>query len=86
MRTLEATELQGQFKTVIDMAMNGEPVLVHTPSRQSVVVLSENEYQALAGAQRNAEYRAKIEQSIADIRAGNFITKTMEELEAMANE
>ncbi len=86
MRTIEATEPSGQFKKVIDLAVNGEAILVSTPSRQSVVVLSEGEYKAMAKAQKNTQYRAKIEQSIADVRAGKVIAKTMEELEAMANE
>ncbi len=84
MRTIEATEPSGQFKKVIDLAVNGEAILVSTPSRQSVVVLSEGEYKAMAKAQKNAQYQAKIEQSIADVRAGKVIAKTMEKLEAMA--
>ena len=37
-------------------------------------------------AESNSEYLAKLDTSLAQIRQGNVVVKTMEELEAMENE
>jgi antitoxin YefM len=40
----------------------------------------------MAKARRNAEYMAMIDRSMKDLEEGRGIVKTMEELEAMAND
>ena len=45
-------------------------------------MLSENEYNEMLKAKKNADYLTMLDKSIAEAEAGGFITKTIEELEA----
>jgi antitoxin YefM len=45
-------------------------------------MLSEKEYNDLRKAKRNAEYLAMLDKSMAEAEAGNFIVKSIGELEA----
>ena len=48
------------------------------------MIISEERFNALEKAERNAAYLAKLERGMEQIRSGLGIVKTMEELEAMA--
>lgn len=65
---------------------NNETVIVTRKDEKNVVIISLEEWNALQKKARNAEYLWKIDRSIADMKAGRVITKTMDELEAMENE
>jgi len=65
---------------------NSETVVVTRKGEKNVVIISLEEWNALQKALRNSEYLGKLNRSIADIKAGRVVTKTMEELEAMENE
>ena len=45
-------------------------------------MISEAAYNELLKARKNAEYTAMLEKSIAEAKAGGFIAKSLEELEA----
>ncbi len=79
MRTIEARDVQGIFKTVIELVKSGEAVKVQAPSDQ-VIVMSEREYNEITKARKNAEYDAKLDRSIQEARNGEIIFKTLEEL------
>ena len=59
MRTIEASDIQGVFKTIFELVKDGEAVKVRGPS-SGVVVMSENEYNEIAKTLRNAEYVAML--------------------------
>ena len=82
MRTIEALDVQGVFKTIFELVKDGEAVKVLGPSNR-VVVISENEYNEMAKARRNAEYTAMLERSILEARNGEVINKTLEDLKAL---
>lgn len=63
---------------------DGETVIVTRKDEKNVVIISLEEWNALLKATRNAEYLAMLDESIRQVREGRVITKTMEELEAMA--
>ncbi|MDR1796590.1 MAG: type II toxin-antitoxin system Phd/YefM family antitoxin [Clostridiales Family XIII bacterium] len=84
MVALRTVDIRNDFKRVSEIVTAGEPVLIARPHNDNLVVLSERAYNEMARAQRNAEYTAKIEQSVQQIREGKVVVKTMEELEAMA--
>lgn len=65
---------------------NQETVIVTRKDEKNVVIISLEEWNALQRAARNVEYLNKIDLSLADVSEGRIITKTMEELEAMADE
>ena len=60
-----------------------ETVIVTRKAEKNVVIISAERYNELEKAERNAEYFGKLERGLAQVRAGQGIVKTMEELEAM---
>lgn len=65
---------------------NNETVIVTRKDEKNVVIISLDEWNSLQRALRNAEYLGKLNRSIADVKDGRIVTKTIEELEAMENE
>ena len=65
---------------------NNETVIVTRKAEKNVVIISEERYNELEKAERNAAYLSKLERGLEQVHAGLGITKTMEELEAMAED
>lgn len=63
-----------------------ETVIVTRKGEKNVVIISLDEWNTLQKAAKNAEYLGKLERAVADVNAGRTVTKTMEELEEMADE
>ena len=63
-----------------------ETVIVTRKDEKNVVIISLEEWNELQRIVRNAEYLGKIDRAVAELNADKGITKTMEELEAMADE
>jgi len=84
MIALRTMDLRNDFKKVSDLVNSGETVLITRPRNENLVVLSEREYNELDKARRNAEYLAKLDESMRQAAQGRVIVKTMEELESMA--
>lgn len=78
--------LRANLKDYLDNAFNGEPVIVSRKNNKNVVIISEHEYNELMKAKRNAEYLAKIDESLENYKNGDTITFTMEELIAMESD
>jgi len=57
-----------------------------TLNDKSYYLVDPESYERMARAQRNLEYLKKLEESREQYRRGQVIVKTMEELEAMAEE
>ena len=64
----------------------GEALAELGEENKNVVVISEQEYNELQRAKRNAEYLAKLDRSFAQLKQGEVVIKSMEELERMADE
>lgn len=79
-------DLRARLKDYLDNAFNGEPVIVSRKNNQNVVIVSEREYNDLLKAKRNAEYLAKINESVENHKKGDTISFTLEELKAMESE
>lgn len=86
MTVAKQMDVRFNIKKYFDMAFGGEPVIVPRKNNHNVVIVSEEDYKAMEKARRNAEYLAKLDRAEEDLKAGRVIVKTMEELEAMANE
>lgn len=84
MIALRAVDIRNDFKKVSKLVSSGERVLISRPRNENLVILSEKEYNELEKSRRNAEYLNKIGTSMRQISEGRVVTKTMEELEAMA--
>ena len=79
--------IRENLKAYCDLVSDkGDTVIVTRKNEKNVVIISMDEWNSLQRAVHNADYLAKIDRSLAEIRAGRGIRKTMEELEAMENE
>lgn len=79
-------DVRAKLKDYMDMAFNGEPVIVSRKGNRNVVIVSEQEYNELQKAKRNAEYLKKLDKSLEQLKYGEVVIKSMEELEQMADE
>lgn len=86
MIAMRTVDVRDDFKKVSDMVIAGEKVLITRPRNKNLVVMSEDEYNALERARSNAEYLNKLDRSIRQIAEGRVVVKTMAELESMASE
>ncbi len=68
------------------MAFNGEPIIIPRKNNRNVVIVSEKDFKEMEKARRNAAYLAMLDESDRQLKEGRVIAKTMEELEAMAEE
>lgn len=76
-------DVRANIKKYFDIAFNGEPVIVSRKENKNVVIISEAEYNELEKFKRNAEYLAKLNRADEQIRNGQIVTKSMDELLAM---
>ena len=75
---------RGRLKEFCDRVTDrGETVIVTRKAEKNVVIISEERFNELEKAERNAAYLGKLERGLEQVRAGFGIVKTMEELEAM---
>lgn len=70
-------------KEYCKIIMQGEPVLDNS---QKLVIVSMKNYEKLEKAKRNAEYLAKLDESIENHKKGDTISFTMEELREMESD
>ncbi len=90
MKTLSSTELRANLSSVMDQVNDDhEPVIVHRAKGKPVVMVSLEDWASMDETTyllASPANRASLMASLADADAGRFIVKTMEELEAMAEE
>ena len=56
-------------------------LIISRPKNENIVMVSETEYNEMLKAKRNADYLAMLDKSIAEAKAGGFVTKNIEEME-----
>ena len=81
MLAVKSMDFRDNFRAFCDCVFRGETIVISRKRNENVVVISEQEYNDLLKAKRNAEYLAMLDRSMAEANAGGFITKTMDELE-----
>ncbi|MBE6711558.1 MAG: type II toxin-antitoxin system Phd/YefM family antitoxin [Ruminococcaceae bacterium] len=87
MLAVNYSTIRSNLKDYCDKATDeNETVIVTRKDEKNVVLISLEKYNELMRAVRNAEYLAKIDRSLEQLREGRIIAKTMEELEAMMDE
>ncbi len=81
------TTARSRFKDFCDRATdNSETVIVTRKAEKNVVIISAERYNELEKAERNATFIGKLERGLAQVHAGQGIVKTIDELEAMAED
>ena len=89
MLAVQAADCRDQFTLMewVSCAFGGETLIISDDRDEKAVLLSIKEFNELKKEKERAEYLAKLDRGIEAIRQGNpGIRKTMEELEAMADE
>ena len=86
MLAVKSVNVRDNFKEWCDKISMGETVVISRPRNENIYMISEAEYNALQKAKKNAEYLAKIDESIENHKKGDTISFTMEELQAMESE
>ncbi len=82
MLAVRSMDVRDNFKSLCDKVFNGEVLIISRPKNENVVMLSQNEYNDMLKAKRNADYLAMLDKSMAEAKAGGFISKSIDELEA----
>ena len=75
-----------RLRNIINFVKESEPFIVSRKNNRNVVIVSEHEYNELVKAKKNAEYLAKIDESIENHKRGDTISFTMKELREMEAE
>ena len=86
MLAVKSVNVRDNFKEWCDKINMGETVVISRPRNENIYMISEAEYNALQKAKKNAEYLAKIDESIENHKKGDTISFTMKELQAMESE
>jgi len=82
MLAVNYSTLRNNLKDYCDTVTDGhETVIVTRKDEKNVVLISLEEYNALAKAAKNAEYLSMLDRSMAQLESGSTVIKTMEELE-----
>lgn len=81
MLAVKSMNVRDNFKALCNKVINGETVIISRPKNQNIVMLSEKEYNEMLKAKKNEEYLKMLDQSMAEAKAGGFVTKTIEDLE-----
>ena len=86
MIAVKQVDIKANIKKYFDMVFQGEQIIVPRKRNENVIVISEQEYNELQQIKRNVEYMKMINKSMKEAKDGNFITKSIEELEEMTDE
>ena len=79
------SSVRNRLKFYCDQVCNNDETLIVTrKDERNVVVISLERYNQMEKSIRNAEYLAKLAKADEQIKTGNVVIKTMQELEAMA--
>lgn len=81
MLAVKSMDVRDNFRDICDRVFRGETIIISRKKNENVVMLSEQEYNELMKAKRNADYLSMLDRSMAEAKAGGFITRTVEELE-----
>ena len=86
MLAVKSMDVRDNFKEWCNKVVNGETLIVSRPKNENVVIVSEEEYNRLQKAKRNEEYLKKLDHSFAQLKQGEVVHKSLEELRAMIDE
>ncbi len=83
MLAVKSMDVRKNFRDWCDKVVNGETVIVSRPKNKNIILVSEKEYNELQKAKRNTEYIAMLDKSAAQLKHGDIVIKSMDELEQM---
>lgn len=87
MLAVNYSTIRSKLKDYCDKATDeNETVIITRKDEKNVVLISLEQYNEFLRIKKNAEYLKKLDKSIKQIEEGKIVVKTIEELEAMADE
>lgn len=86
MLAVDEKDIIENFADIQDKIFNGETIIAPGKKKENLIIISEKDYNEMMKAKRNAEYLAKIDESMENHEKGDTISFTMEELRAMEAE
>ena len=89
MQAISVSEARQNFKKYCDDVVERNDVVIVSRNgngKENMVWIDLKAYNELQKAKENLEYLKKLEESYKQLDEGKVVVKTMEELEAMANE
>lgn len=87
MLAVNYSTIRSKLKDYCDKATDeNETVIITRKDEKNVVLISLEQYNQFIKTEKNAKYLKKLDKSIKQVEEGKVVSKSMEELEAMANE
>ena len=87
MLAVNYSTVRENFKSYCDKVTDdNETIIVSRKNEKNIVIISLNEWNAMQKSIHNVQYLSKLDYSISEIEDGRTITKSIQELEEMANE
>ena len=83
MLAVKSANVRDNFKEWCDKISMGETVVISRPRNENIYMINEAEYNALQKANKNAEYLAMLSRADEQVKNGQVVVKTMEELITM---
>ena len=86
MVAVKGQDVRNNFKAICERVFGGETLIISRPKNENIVMISEQKYEEMEKAKRNADYVEMIRHSRKQIEAGDTISFTMDELRAMESD
>ncbi len=89
MQAISVSEARQNFKKYCDDVVENNDIIIVSRNgngKENMVWIDLSAYNELKKAQENLQYLMKLEESYKQLDEGKVVVKTMEELEAMADE
>ncbi len=89
MQAISVSEARQNFKKYCDDVVENNDVIIVSRNgngKENMVWIDLSVYNELQKAKENLEYLMKLDESFKQIEEGKIVTKTIDELEEMANE
>ena len=80
MLAVKSINVRDNFKEWCDKIVMGETVVISRPQNENIYMINEAEYNELQKAKRNAEYLAMLDRADEQVKNGQVVIKSMEEL------
>lgn len=80
MLAVKSINVRDNFKEWCDKIVMGETVVISRPQNENIYMINEAEYNELQKAKRNAEYLAMLDRADEQVKNGQIVIKSMEEL------
>lgn len=75
MLAVKSMDVRDNFKSLCDKVFQGETLIISRPKNENVVMMSENEYNEIIKAKKNAEYLSMLDKSMAEAEKGGIVTR-----------